>query len=240
MVNTDGTSEGAPQSADAGVRPGRLRRRVVTVAIVWEWRPVRPWGPRPWRGATSPSTTQPGSTTSTTVPGRHNGAGVHFGGRFGGPGIRWCFGAGVGGPVVHGQYTVKGPNGYETIDERTGTVSDVTNTSGSTWSLKVKSGRRDVGDVHGELVDECQRRGSGIASVKTDDTVSVTPRCRRHIDGHADHRPDDTAGQREVVVAGTSAAAVGRTGWTHGAEPRKQRHQHDVAYSNFRVFYANF
>ncbi len=33
----------------------------------------------------------------------------------------------------------KGPNGYETISERTGTVSAVTDTSGSTWSLTVKS-----------------------------------------------------------------------------------------------------
>ena len=41
--------------------------------------------------------------------------------------------------VVHGEYTVKGPNGYETIDERNGTVSSVTDTSGSTWSLMVKS-----------------------------------------------------------------------------------------------------
>ena len=120
------------------------------------------------------------STTTTTPPG-HFGPG-RVGGRFhagfvgpggvGGPGGLGGFGGGIG-PVLHGRYTVQGPNGYETLDERTGTVSAVSDTSGSTWSLTVKSadGTSETFTVgSGTSVNGGE---SGIASVKVGDTVDV-------------------------------------------------------------------
>ena len=90
---------------------------------------------------------------------------------------RPSFGGGPGafgsGPVVHGQYTIDGPSGYETIAERTGTVSAVTDTSGSTWSLTVKSADGTSGTFtvgSGTSVDGGE---TGIASVKVNDSVRV-------------------------------------------------------------------
>ncbi len=76
--------------------------------------------------------------------------------------------------MVHGQYTVKGPNGYETIDERTGTVSAVSNTSGSNWSLTVKSADGTSGTFTVNSSTSVNGGESGIASVKSGDTVVVT------------------------------------------------------------------
>lgn len=115
------------------------------------------------------------ATTTTTVPGRPHG--------FGGPGrMRGGFGAGGGfgapglggGPFIYGQFTIKGPNGYETLSERTGTVSDVTNTSGNTWSLTVKSADGTSGTFTVGSGTSVNGGEMGIGSVKTGDTVRVT------------------------------------------------------------------
>jgi hypothetical protein len=79
----------------------------------------------------------------------------------------------MGGPVIHGQFTIEGPSGYETMDERTGTVSSITNTSGSMWSLEVKSsdGTSATFTVNsGTSVNDGEM---GISSVKQGDTVTV-------------------------------------------------------------------
>ena len=157
--------------------PGRpLRRRVVTVTLVLAAAAGVGVGATALASAaTAPSTTQPssGESTPSTTPGPHQSPGGHFGGRFGGGAFGGVFG-GFGGPVVHGQYTVKGPNGYETIDERTGTVSAVTNTSGSNWSLTVKSADATSGTFTVDSSTSVNGGESGIASVKSGDTVVVT------------------------------------------------------------------
>ena len=56
-----------------------------------------------------------------------------------GSGVGFGIGFGGFGPVLHGEATVKGPNGYETIEVQTGTVTSVKDVSGSTWSLVVTS-----------------------------------------------------------------------------------------------------
>jgi len=108
-------------------------------------------------------------STTTTVPSRPHGfegPGRRAGG-VGGPG----FG---GGPFLYGQFTVQGPNGYETIAERSGTVSAVTDTSGSTWSLTVKSADGSSGTFTVDSGTSVNGGEMGIGSVKTGDTVRVT------------------------------------------------------------------
>jgi len=75
--------------------------------------------------------------------------------------------------VIHGQYTVQGPNGYETLDTRSGTVSDVSNTSGSTWSLTVKSSDGSSATFTVDSGTSVNGGELGISSVKVGDTVSV-------------------------------------------------------------------
>jgi hypothetical protein len=75
--------------------------------------------------------------------------------------------------VIHGQYTIKGPNGYETLDERSGTVSAVSNTSGSVWSLMVKSADGTSGTFTVNSSSSVNGGESGIASVKVGDKVNV-------------------------------------------------------------------
>jgi hypothetical protein len=83
--------------------------------------------------------------------------------------------AGIGGgPFIYGEFTIKGPNGYETLSERTGTVSDVTDTSGSTWSLTVKSADGTTGTFTVDSGTSVNGGEMGIGSVKTGDTVRVT------------------------------------------------------------------
>jgi hypothetical protein len=162
------------------VENNKMRRRVVTVALgVGVAFGAGVGATALAAAATSPSTSQPNSSTSTTVPAQKHGPGRGgFGGRFGGPaafgGGFGGFAGGAGGPVLHGEYTVKGPNGYETIDVRSGTVSSVTDTSGSTWTLVVKSADGTSGTFTVNSSTSVNGGESGIASVKTGDTVSVT------------------------------------------------------------------
>ncbi|HUY21519.1 MAG TPA: hypothetical protein VMV22_04185 [Acidimicrobiales bacterium] len=83
------------------------------------------------------------------------------------------FGGGIGGPVVHGEFTVNGPNGYETVTERTGTVSGVTDTAGSTWTLTVKSADGTSGTFTVDAGTSVNGGEMGIGSVKQGDTVRV-------------------------------------------------------------------
>jgi hypothetical protein len=125
--------------------------------------------------ATTPTTTQSGGSSSTTTPPTapdpDHGVGGRFHGGFAGPMGGGFFG--LPGGVVHGRDTVKGPNGYETLDVRNGTVSDVSNTSGSTWSLTVKSADGTSGTFTVNASTSVNGGESGIASVKSGDTVEV-------------------------------------------------------------------
>jgi hypothetical protein len=113
----------------------------------------------------TPTTSEPDQGPGLDGPGRFGRFGGFPGG--GGPGIG-------GGPFIYGQATIKGPNGYETLAERTGTVSEVTNTSGSTWSLVVKSADGTSGTFTVDSGTSVNGGEMGIGSVKTGDTVRVT------------------------------------------------------------------
>ena len=171
----------APQSDE--VRP---RRRLLKLAVgVGAAAGVAVGATALAQAATSSGPTTPASaavtasdatsTTTTTVPGRLHpfegpgrmGGGFGGGGGFGAPGIG-------GGPFIYGEFTIKGPNGYETLAERTGTVSDVTDTSGSTWSLTVKSADGTTGTFTVDSGTSVNGGEMGIGSVKTGDTVRVT------------------------------------------------------------------
>jgi hypothetical protein len=118
--------------------------------------------------STSTTTTVPGPKARFGGPGRAGFGGGGFG--FAGGGLG---GAGLGGPIVDGQFTIKGPNGYETLSERTGTVSSVSDTSGSTWSLTVKSADGTSGTFTVDSGTSVNGGEMGIGSVKTGDTVQV-------------------------------------------------------------------
>jgi hypothetical protein len=127
--------------------------------------------------APSAATVTASSSTTTTVPKGargFDGGGGRFRGGFGpAGGLGAPGGLGVG-PVLYGQYTIKGPNGYETLSVRTGTVSDVTDTSGSTWSLTVKSADGTSGNFTVDSTSSVNGGEMGIGSVKSGDSVRVT------------------------------------------------------------------
>ncbi|HAM02370.1 MAG TPA: hypothetical protein DCQ30_09140 [Acidimicrobiaceae bacterium] len=84
---------------------------------------------------------------------------------FGGPGL--------GGDVLHGVFTVQGPNGPETLQEQTGTVTSITDTSGSTWSLTVTS---SDGTALTYVIDSgtsVDGGENGVSSISKNDTVHV-------------------------------------------------------------------
>jgi len=124
--------------------------------------------------ATSPSSPQQAdatassASTTTTMP--NEGPKGHFGRAFGGP---FGGGLGVGGPLLYGTFTVQGPNGYETLAERSGTVSGVSNTSGDTWSLEVKSADGTSQTFVVDSGTSVNGGEMGISSVKQNDTVRV-------------------------------------------------------------------
>lgn len=114
----------------------------------------------PTTQGTSPSSGTSNSTSTPPLPGSG----------FGGPGR----GLGMmGDSVIHGQFTIEGPSGYETMDERTGTVSSITNTSGSTWSLEVKSSDGTSATFTVDSGTSVNGGEMGISSVKQGDTVTV-------------------------------------------------------------------
>jgi len=128
--------------------------------------------------AATTSTTTPGGSSSTTTPSTTPQKGAHPGFRGGmrmggGPGFGGFGGLGGFGPVLHGTATVKGPNGYETIEVQTGTVTSVKDVSGSTWSLVVTSADKTAITYTVDSGTSVNGGEMGIASVKTGDTVDV-------------------------------------------------------------------
>jgi hypothetical protein len=119
-----------------------------------------------------------GSTPrSSSTPSTHHFQGHRFGGGgfggpgggFGGPGL----GFGAFGQVLHGEATVKGPNGYETIEVQTGTVTSVKDVSGTTWSLVVTSTDKTALTYTVSSGTSVNGGESGISSVKTGNSVSI-------------------------------------------------------------------
>ena len=89
---------------------------------------------------------------------------------FGGPGFG---GRGFGGDVLHGVFTVQGPNGPETLQEQTGTVTSIADTSGSTWSMTVTS---SDGTALTYVIDSgtsVDGGENGVSSISKNDTVHV-------------------------------------------------------------------
>ena len=207
----------APTAPPPGVRapPERVRDPAPTpVARSWRWA----WVPRAGvavgatalaQAATSsgPARSQPGhvtasdgSSTTTTAPGRPHPFGGRMHGGFGaGGGFGGHRGSGRWRPFIYGEFTIKGPNGYETLSERTGTVSDVTDTSGSTWSLTVKSADGTSGTFTVDSGTSVNGGEMGIGSVKTGRHRAGHGRgVGWNLDGQAGHRPDRAAGQRRA------------------------------------------
>jgi len=123
--------------------------------------------------AASSSSNSSTTTPSTPAPrfGRRLGGGV-----FGGPGGFFAGGGGPGlgaGGAIYGQETIKGPNGYETVAWRTGTVSSVSDTSGSTWSLAVKSADGTTGTFTVDSSTSVNGGEMGIGSVTNGQNVDV-------------------------------------------------------------------
>ncbi len=116
-----------------------------------------------------------GSTATPKGPGgRGGGFGHGFGGGFGGAG----FGGGLGGPggrVIHGEYTVEGPNGYETLEEQVGTVSAISETDSSTntWSLTVTSADKTAVTYVVDSGTNVDSGEIGVSAISTGDTVNV-------------------------------------------------------------------
>jgi hypothetical protein len=121
------------------------------------------------------STTNPsGSTAPKTAPKSqgHHFAGGGFRG-FGGGGGFAAGGFGGFGQVLHGEATVKGPNGYETIEVQSGTVTSVKDVSGSTWSVVVTSADKTALTYTVDSGTSVNGGETGISAVKTGDTVSI-------------------------------------------------------------------
>jgi hypothetical protein len=123
--------------------------------------------------ATSPSNPSTGSNSSQKQPssGHHFGFGHGFGPRAGG--FAGIGGFGGFGQVVHGEFTVKGPSGYETMEVQSGTVTSLKDVSGSTWTLVVTSADKTVDTYTVNSGTSVNGGETGISSVKTGDNVSV-------------------------------------------------------------------
>ena len=127
--------------------------------------------------ATSTTTPSGSSTPKPTVPKTppppghfrgHGPGGFGFGGRgFEGDGL------GGLGPVVHGEATVKGPNGYETVEFQSGTVTSVTDVSGSTWSIVITSSDKTALTYTVGSGTSVNGGETGISAVKKGDNVSI-------------------------------------------------------------------
>lgn len=123
-------------------------------------------------GTTSPALSASSGSTTTTVPG-HQGpgrvkAGGGFGGRFGGM-AGPAFAGGVGGSIVHGQYTTKDGSGYRTIDIQTGQVTSV-----SSSSISVKSGDGYTATYVVKSTTIVDAQSGGISTIGSGDNVTLT------------------------------------------------------------------
>jgi hypothetical protein len=122
-------------------------------------------------GAAPSAAADDSTATSTTLPPRSH---RFFGGGHGGPSSAGPFGlfagpgAGANG-VIHGSYTIKGPDGsYETIDTQYGTAEAVSSTSITVKSADGFSQTYAVGS--GTIVDT---DSNGITSVALGDEISI-------------------------------------------------------------------
>ncbi len=121
-------------------------------------------------GAATGGSSGGSSPKTSPTPTWHGPSGRHFSGRgFGGFG----FGFGGMGSVLHGEATVNGPNGYETIEVQTGTVTSLTNVSGSTWNLVVTSADKTALSYTVNSGTSVNGGESGISSVKKGDKVGI-------------------------------------------------------------------
>lgn len=107
------------------------------------------------------------SSSSTTVPG--NSGKVHM------PGLgkfRRGFGpfarGGLGGPLVHGQGTIRSGSGFKSVEFQTGTVTSVSSTS---ITVKSADGYTHTYAVAGTT--EVNAQAGGISSVAKNDQVSL-------------------------------------------------------------------
>jgi hypothetical protein len=123
-------------------------------------------------GSNPPSSSSSGSAKGTPPKAGHRmfgfGGGGFGGGAFG-------FGAGVGGygPVLHAVETVKGPNGYETLQIQNGTVTSLKDVSGSTWTLVVTSADKTALTYTVNSGSSVNGGETGISSVASGDSVNV-------------------------------------------------------------------
>ncbi len=123
-------------------------------------------------GTSSGTGSSSGSTATPKGPGgRGGGFGRGFGGGFGGAGF-----GGPGGRVIHGEYTVEGPNGYETLEEQVGTVSAISETDSSTntWSLTVTSADKTAITYVVDSGTNVDSGEIGVSAISSGDTVNVT------------------------------------------------------------------
>jgi hypothetical protein len=151
-------------AAAAGIAAGTAVGAAVIAAAATNGTPA---GSSADLAAGSSSSGSSGSSGTTTSPPPPDGAG-HFGGRDFGMGF------GPGGPIVHGEFTIQGPNGtYENLQEQTGTVTSITNTSGNTWSLKVTSADGTVLTYVIDSGTSVDGGETGVSSIAQNDTVRV-------------------------------------------------------------------
>lgn len=118
-------------------------------------------------GSQNPGSSSSGKSTSPSRTGNHVFAGRGFGGA--GMGLFGRF----GGQFLHGQFTVKGPKGDETLEVQNGTVTSLKDVSGSTWNLVVTSSDKTKVTYVVDSGSSVNGGELGISSVKTGDTVTV-------------------------------------------------------------------
>lgn len=83
-------------------------------------------------------------------------------------------GFGPGGPVIHGTFTIQGPNGtYEDLQEQTGTVTSITSGADNTWSLTVKSADGTSLTYVVDSGTSVDGGETGVSSIAQNDTVRV-------------------------------------------------------------------
>jgi hypothetical protein len=75
--------------------------------------------------------------------------------------------------VLHGEATVKGPSGYETIEFQTGSVTSLTDVSGTTWKLVVTSADKTALTYTVNSGTSVNGGETGVSSIKSGDQVSV-------------------------------------------------------------------
>ncbi|HZU80307.1 MAG TPA: hypothetical protein VE991_10370 [Acidimicrobiales bacterium] len=147
-----GTAAGAAALAAAASGTGGTAPQAVTTATSGS-------------GDGSTSTVPSGGSSPATAPPKGpRGFGPMM--AFGGPGMG-------PGRILHGTFTVQGPNGYEDLQEQTGTVSSITDTSGSTWTMTVTSADGTALTYTIDSGTSVDGGETGVSSISKGDTVHV-------------------------------------------------------------------